>query len=61
MLLTEFPYLQMSRYCMGMVTELQRFPLLRKRMEEVIGNFLLEGLNPSKNVIEHIIDMEVCT
>jgi dynamin 1-like protein len=51
----------MARYCMGMVTELQRFPLLRKRMEEVIGNFLLEGLNPSKNVIEHIIDMEVCT
>jgi dynamin 1-like protein len=51
--------IKMSRYCMGMVTELQRFPLLRKRMEEVIGNFLLEGLNPSKNVIEHIIDMEM--
>ncbi|KAK2393282.1 Dynamin-related protein 3A [Trifolium repens] len=51
--------IKMARYCMGMVTELQRFPLLRKRMEEVIGNFLLEGLNPSKNVIEHIIDMEM--
>ncbi|CAJ2648887.1 unnamed protein product [Trifolium pratense] len=59
MLLIEFPYLQMSRYCMTLVTELQRFPLLRKRMDEVIGIFLLEGLKPSTNVIGHIIDMEM--
>ncbi|GAU24068.1 hypothetical protein TSUD_388610 [Trifolium subterraneum] len=51
--------IKMSRYCMTLVTELQRFPLLRKRMEEVIGNFLLEGLDPSTNVIRHIIDMEM--
>ncbi|MCH84369.1 dynamin-related protein 3A-like, partial [Trifolium medium] len=50
--------IKMSRYCMTLVTELQRFPLLRKRMDEVIGIFLLEGLKPSTNVIGHIIDME---
>ncbi|CAJ2648888.1 unnamed protein product [Trifolium pratense] len=51
--------IKMSRYCMTLVTELQRFPLLRKRMDEVIGIFLLEGLKPSTNVIGHIIDMEM--
>ncbi|XP_045817666.1 dynamin-related protein 3A-like isoform X3 [Trifolium pratense] len=51
--------IKMSRYCMKLVTELQRFPLLRKRMDEVIGIFLLEGLKPSTNVIGHIIDMEM--
>lgn len=43
-----------------MVTELQRFPFLRKRMDEVIGNFLREGLEPSETMITHIIEMEVC-
>lgn len=59
MLLTKFPYLQMSHRCM--VTELQRFPFLRKRMDEVIGNFLREGLEPSENMIAHIMEMEVCS
>jgi len=44
-----------------MVTELQRFPFLRKRMDEVIGNFLREGLEPSENMIAHIMEMEVCS
>ena len=43
-----------------MVTELQRFPFLRKRMDEVIGNFLREGLEPSETMITHVIEMEVC-
>ena len=42
-----------------MVNELQRFPVLRKRMDEVIGNFLREGLEPSETMIGHIIEMEV--
>lgn len=42
-----------------MVNELQRFPILRKRMDEVIGNFLREGLEPSETMIGHIIEMEV--
>ncbi|THG03110.1 hypothetical protein TEA_001286 [Camellia sinensis var. sinensis] len=42
-----------------MVNELQRFPVLRKRMDEVIGNFLREGLEPSETMIGHIIEMEM--
>ncbi|XP_057429210.1 dynamin-related protein 3A-like [Lotus japonicus] len=49
--------IKMSHRCM--VTELQRFPFLRKRMDEVIGNFLREGLEPSENMIAHIIEMEM--
>ncbi|KAI4318454.1 hypothetical protein MLD38_032155 [Melastoma candidum] len=39
--------------------ELQRFPFLRKRMDEVIGIFLREGLEPSETMIGHIIEMEM--
>lgn len=42
-----------------MVSDMQRFPVLRKRMDEVIGNFLREGLEPSETMIGHIIEMEV--
>ncbi|XP_052205224.1 dynamin-related protein 3A-like isoform X2 [Diospyros lotus] len=48
--------IKMSHRCM--VNELQRFPVLRKRMDEVIGNFLREGLEPSETMIAHIIEME---
>ncbi|KAK4438084.1 Dynamin-related protein 3A [Sesamum alatum] len=49
--------IKMSHRCM--VNELQRFPVLRKRMDEVIGNFLREGLEPSETMIGHIIEMEM--
>nr|XP_016471132.1 PREDICTED: dynamin-related protein 3A-like [Nicotiana tabacum] len=49
--------IKMSHRCM--VNELQRFPILRKRMDEVIGNFLREGLEPSETMIGHIIEMEM--
>ncbi|KAL0376018.1 UNVERIFIED_CONTAM: Dynamin-related protein 3A [Sesamum calycinum] len=49
--------IKMSHRCM--VNELQRFPVLRKRMDEVIGNFLREGLHPSETMIGHIIEMEI--
>ncbi|KAI4375897.1 hypothetical protein MLD38_013713 [Melastoma candidum] len=48
---------KISHRCM--TTELQRFPVLRKRMDEVIGNFLREGLEPSETMIGHIIEMEM--
>ncbi|KAL2511973.1 Dynamin-related protein 3A [Abeliophyllum distichum] len=48
---------KMSHRCM--LNELQRFPVLRKRMDEVIGNFLREGLEPSETMIGHIIEMEM--
>ncbi|KAH9657483.1 Dynamin-related protein 3A [Citrus sinensis] len=48
--------IKISHHCL--VNELQRFPVLRKRMDEVIGNFLREGLEPSETMIGHIIEME---
>ncbi|XP_010527015.1 PREDICTED: dynamin-related protein 3A-like isoform X2 [Tarenaya hassleriana] len=48
---------KISHRCMA--NELQRFPVLRKRMDEVIGNFLREGLEPSETMIGHIIEMEM--
>ncbi|XP_028789774.1 dynamin-related protein 3B [Neltuma alba] len=41
------------------VNELQRFPFLRKCIDDVIGNFLRDGLEPSENMIGHIIEMEM--
>ncbi|GMI83749.1 dynamin-related protein 3A, non responding to oxylipins 15, ARABIDOPSIS DYNAMIN-LIKE 2 [Hibiscus trionum] len=49
--------IKMSHRCM--VNELQRFPVLRKHMDQVIGNFLREGLEPSETMIGHIIEMEM--
>lgn len=43
-----------------MMAELQRFPVLQKRMDEVIGNFLREGLEPSQAMIRDVLEMEVC-
>ncbi|XP_062117127.1 dynamin-related protein 3A-like isoform X2 [Humulus lupulus] len=49
--------MKISHRCL--VNELQRFPILRKHMDEVIGNFLREGLEPSETMIGHIIEMEM--
>ncbi|KAL2545845.1 Dynamin-related protein 3A [Forsythia ovata] len=48
---------KMSHHCMS--NELQRFPVLRKRMNEVMGDILREGLEPSETMIGHIIEMEM--
>ncbi|XP_013701743.2 dynamin-related protein 3A-like isoform X2 [Brassica napus] len=48
---------KISHKCM--MNELQRFPVLRKRMDEVIGDFLRNGLEPSEAMIGDIIDMEM--
>ncbi|XP_022639220.1 dynamin-related protein 3A isoform X2 [Vigna radiata var. radiata] len=48
---------KISHCCLA--TELQRFPFLRKRMDEVIGSFLREGLEPSETMITHVIEMEM--
>lgn len=49
--------MKISHRCLA--NELQRFPVLRKRMDEVIGNFLREGLEPSETMIGHIVEMEM--
>ncbi|KAI8554785.1 hypothetical protein RHMOL_Rhmol05G0123900 [Rhododendron molle] len=49
--------IKMSHLCM--VNERQRFPVLRKRMDDVVGNFLRDGLQPSQTMIGHLIEMEM--
>ncbi|KAI5070251.1 hypothetical protein GOP47_0014594 [Adiantum capillus-veneris] len=39
--------------------ELQRFPVLRRRIEEVMSGFLREGLAPAETMICHLIEMEM--
>eukprot|EP00249_Psilotum_nudum_P020336 c27659_g1_i8 orf=497-3082(+) len=39
--------------------ELPRFPVLRRRIEEVMSNFLREGLAPAETMICHLIEMEM--
>ncbi|KFK39955.1 hypothetical protein AALP_AA3G311000 [Arabis alpina] len=49
--------IKISHKCM--MTELQRFPVLQKRMDEVILDFLREGLEPSQTMIRDILEMEM--
>ncbi|KAG1330908.1 dynamin-related protein 3A [Cocos nucifera] len=49
--------IKMSHRCLA--SELQQFPVLRKCMDEVIGNFLRDGLQPAETMITHIIEMEM--
>ncbi|PPR90701.1 hypothetical protein GOBAR_AA29990 [Gossypium barbadense] len=49
--------IKISHCCM--MNELQRFPVLRKHMDQVVGNFLQEGLEPSETMIGHMIEMEM--
>ncbi|CAN1278521.1 Dynamin-related protein 3A [Linum perenne] len=49
--------IKISHRCLA--NELQRFPVLKKRMDEVIGNFLRDGLEPSETMIGHLVEMEM--
>ncbi|KAJ4959160.1 hypothetical protein NE237_026271 [Protea cynaroides] len=39
--------------------EMQRFPVLRKRLDEVLGKFLRDGVKPSERMIGNLIEMEM--
>eukprot|EP00850_Spirogloea_muscicola_P016294 SM000131S26724 [mRNA] locus=s131:170828:177321:+ [translate_table: standard] len=39
--------------------ELQRFPNLRRKVEETVGSFLREGLAPAETMIGHLVNMEM--
>ncbi|XP_021820907.1 dynamin-related protein 3A-like [Prunus avium] len=41
------------------VTELQRFPVLRKHLDEVMVKFLCDGVEPAERMIGNLIEMEV--
>ncbi|KMT09308.1 hypothetical protein BVRB_6g134060 [Beta vulgaris subsp. vulgaris] len=43
----------------SMVDELRRYPVLRKRVDEVVGRFLRDNLNPAQSIINHLIEMEM--
>ena len=49
--------MQMSRACEAM--EIRRFPILRRRLDEVMGKFLRDGVKPAEKMIRNIIEMEV--
>lgn len=49
--------MQITRACEAM--EIQRFPLLRRRLDEVMGKFLRDGVKPAERMIGNMIEMEV--
>ncbi|XP_060671733.1 dynamin-related protein 3A isoform X2 [Ziziphus jujuba] len=49
--------INISHQCLA--NELQRFPVLQKRMDEVTRNFLREGLEPLETMIGHLVEMEM--
>ncbi|CAN1133492.1 Dynamin-related protein 3A [Linum perenne] len=51
--------IKISHRCLVVVDELHRFPVLRKHMDEVVGNFLRDGLEPSETMIGHLIETEM--
>ncbi|KAK9942448.1 hypothetical protein M0R45_008114 [Rubus argutus] len=49
--------IKISRTCE--VTELQRFPVLRKRLDEVMVKVLRDRVEPAQRMVENLIEMEV--
>lgn len=49
--------IKMSHRCLA--GELQRFPVLRKCMDDVIGKFLRDALQPAETIIINLIEMEM--
>ncbi|GAB2281059.1 hypothetical protein Dimus_015670 [Dionaea muscipula] len=47
----------MSHHCL--VTELQRCPVLQKRVDKVMDESLGGNLEPAESIIEHIIEIQV--
>uniref|UniRef100_K3Y5K5 Dynamin-type G domain-containing protein n=1 Tax=Setaria italica TaxID=4555 RepID=K3Y5K5_SETIT len=55
----QFIYDELIKISHGCLTsELQKFPILKKRMGEVVSSFLRDGLRPAETMITHIIEME---
>ncbi|KAG5540802.1 hypothetical protein RHGRI_020887 [Rhododendron griersonianum] len=49
--------IKITRTCEAM--EIHRFPLLRRRLDEVMGKFLRDGVKPAERMIGNIIEMEM--
>ncbi|KAL5215947.1 hypothetical protein ABZP36_007348 [Zizania latifolia] len=56
----KFIYDELVKISHGCLTsELQKYPVLKKRMGEAVSNFLRDGLRPAETMITHIIEMEM--
>ncbi|KAL7170934.1 hypothetical protein ACSBR2_035736 [Camellia fascicularis] len=49
--------IKMSRACEAM--EIRRFPVLRRRLDEVMGKFLRDSVKPAERMIGNIIEIEM--
>ncbi|XP_050216388.1 dynamin-related protein 3A-like isoform X2 [Mercurialis annua] len=49
--------MKMSRSCQA--TELQRYPFLRSRLNEEMGQFMFGGRKPAESMIRNLIEMEM--
>uniref|UniRef100_A0A803NGB5 Dynamin-related protein 3A n=1 Tax=Cannabis sativa TaxID=3483 RepID=A0A803NGB5_CANSA len=49
--------IKISRACE--VTDLQRFPKLRRRMDEIMVKFVRDGVKPAERMIRNLIEMEM--
>ncbi|KAL5785924.1 hypothetical protein ACOSQ2_008316 [Xanthoceras sorbifolium] len=49
--------IKISRACE--VTALQRFPVLRRHLDDVMGQFLHDGVRPAEIMIENLIEIEL--
>ncbi|KAK0571075.1 hypothetical protein LWI29_010623 [Acer saccharum] len=49
--------IKISRACE--VMSLQRFPILRKHLDDVMGQFLHDGVRPAQAMIENLIELEL--
>ncbi|KAM0839058.1 hypothetical protein ACQ4PT_060552 [Festuca glaucescens] len=55
----KFIYDELVKISHGCLTsELQKYPILKRRMGESVSNFLRDGLRPAETMITHIIEME---
>lgn len=50
-------FTQMSHACA--VTELQRFPVLRRHLDDVMGKFIRDSVRPAERMINSLIEIEV--
>ncbi|CAA6671022.1 unnamed protein product [Spirodela intermedia] len=53
-----FIYDELIKISHACATDLQRFPLLTRRLEEVVGKFLRDGVKPAERMIANLIGME---
>ncbi|KAF6137886.1 hypothetical protein GIB67_014015 [Kingdonia uniflora] len=55
-----FVYDELIKICHACeVIEMQRFPVLRRRLDEVMGKFLRDGVKPAERMIANLIEMEM--